>query len=400
MYWEEWLTELISEFRKKSSMLPRNQKQQISNLDNLEFPCQVDVLWVKNERLGSHYQVLFITHFEDEPDMSFNLYETSEPYRFHEISTKMLESPKWQKRLPKTEANRFIGKMYGYQTYQDYMVGALSNQYTMMKQYFNHLSLGNPVESKARTTGKQALFNELGSSVWEVRSDLTTTDPKEVADDIFKSLKPHHKNNKLPQKKATKVNPEKQLQGYGALLLPRIWIGKLPEQSLKDRIEMNLVIAKTVFNKNYKQSVVVLRQDGFIGVVFKSEIPENRAISISIELLNEIIATCMITNLPFHTIREPDLVKIRCEPETLNISGMSWRSNDYIYPLLQQQDVWGSIQPSAIYYERRIIRRTAIPKCIFRSKPATIPDEIGHPAGANRPPLPGRQGDRVGSGAG
>ncbi len=59
MYWEEWLTELISEFRKKSSVLPRNQKQQISNLDNLEFPCQVDVLWVKNERLGGHYQVLY-----------------------------------------------------------------------------------------------------------------------------------------------------------------------------------------------------------------------------------------------------------------------------------------------------------------------------------------------------
>jgi len=28
--------------------------------------------------------------------------------------------------------------------------------------------------------------------------------------------------------------------------------------------------------------------------------------------------------------------------------------------------------------------------CMFWSKPATIPDEIGHPAGANRPPLPGR----------
>jgi hypothetical protein len=29
-------------------------------------------------------------------------------------------------------------------------------------------------------------------------------------------------------------------------------------------------------------------------------------------------------------------------------------------------------------------------KCMFQSKPATIPDEIGHPTGANRPPLPGR----------
>lgn len=38
--------------------------------------------------------------------------------------------------------------------------------------------------------------------------------------------------------------------------------------------------------------------------------------------------------------------------------------------------------------------------CMFRSKSATIPDEIGHPAGANRPPLPGSLKDRVGSGAG
>jgi hypothetical protein len=28
--------------------------------------------------------------------------------------------------------------------------------------------------------------------------------------------------------------------------------------------------------------------------------------------------------------------------------------------------------------------------CIFRSNPATIPDEIGHPSGANRPPLAGQ----------
>ncbi|MEK7354696.1 MAG: hypothetical protein AABZ77_09350, partial [Chloroflexota bacterium] len=37
---------------------------------------------------------------------------------------------------------------------------------------------------------------------------------------------------------------------------------------------------------------------------------------------------------------------------------------------------------------------------VFRSKPATIPDEIGHPTGANRPPLPGRPRDRIGRGAG
>ena len=35
------------------------------------------------------------------------------------------------------------------------------------------------------------------------------------------------------------------------------------------------------------------------------------------------------------------------------------------------------------------IRETLL-VCIFQSKTATIPDEIGHPTGANRPPLPGR----------
>ena len=37
---------------------------------------------------------------------------------------------------------------------------------------------------------------------------------------------------------------------------------------------------------------------------------------------------------------------------------------------------------------------------IFRSKSAGVPEQIGHPTGANRPPLPGRLEGKVGSGAG
>ncbi len=39
-------------------------------------------------------------------------------------------------------------------------------------------------------------------------------------------------------------------------------------------------------------------------------------------------------------------------------------------------------------------------RCMFRGKSAGVPEQTGHPTGANRPPLPGRLEDKVGSGAG
>ncbi|MDO9580407.1 MAG: hypothetical protein Q7J06_07545, partial [Bacteroidales bacterium] len=38
-------------------------------------------------------------------------------------------------------------------------------------------------------------------------------------------------------------------------------------------------------------------------------------------------------------------------------------------------------------YQSRIGISSKQLSCVFRSKPATIPEQSGHPSGANRPPL-------------
>lgn len=369
--WEEWLTELISDFREKYNSLSKDQRKYISNLDNFKFPCQVDVLWVKNKQLDSHYQVLFFTHFKDEPDLSFHIYETSDPYRFSEIAVKMLEESKWSKKLPRTESNRFMNKMFSYQTYHDYLVGALSNQCAMMKQYFNHLCMKTPIASRVDSPGKQALFNEFGSSMWDVRGDITTVNPKEIVDNIVKEAKLRPGITAQRRKQSVKENVQKSRKGFGALIFPRVWIGKLPEQSLRDKIERNYFFAKTIFNAQYKKSTIVLRQDGFIGIIFETQVEESEVRNKSLELLNEIIATCVILDLPFHAIRESDLVEITIEPNTFNITGMSWQPSSYESSSLQQQDIWGSVLPSSLTFERRMVKRATVCKAISKAEKLT-----------------------------
>lgn len=368
MQWEQWLIDLITYFREKYNKLSKEQKKYISNLDNFEFPCQVDVLWVKNKQLDSHYQVLIFTHFKEEPDLSFHIYETSEPHRFSEIAEEMLQQPKWHKTLPRTESYRFMKELYNYQTYCDYLLFLLSNQYMMMKQYFENISLRIPIASRVGSPSKIALFNEAGNSMWDVWGDITTVNPREIVDDIIKEAKLHPHRHEEGHKSLIKDKKPKSPRGYGALLYPLIWIGKLPEQSTKDKIERKFLQAETILNTQYQNSTIVLRQDGFLGIVLQDEADESKIRIKALESLNEIIATCVLLGIPLYTIREPDLSQITVDPNTYRIVSMSWYPSTYGSPSQKQEDMWGSILPSSLFFDRRLIPQKKLRNAISKAE--------------------------------
>ncbi len=79
---------------------------------------------------------------------------------------------------------------------------------------------------------------------------------------------------------------------------------------------------------------------------------------------------------------EPQGLEKPSEQEEEMIKQAKLYTGEFSYSLTNkviQKGVWISI--NAPFYLLKELY------CVFRSKPATIPDETGHPSGANRPPL-------------
>lgn len=368
MQWEEWLTELITDFRKERSTLSKGQKKYISNLDNFEYPCQADILSIRHEKLDSYYQVMIFTHFKEEPDLDFHIYETSLPNCFSEIAEEMLQQPKWHRTLPKTESNRLMKKLFNYQTYYDYLVLLLSNHYMMMKQYFEHISLGAPIASRVKSPGKMALFNEAGNSIWDVWGDITTVNPSEIVNDILKEARSYPRILEETKNSPSRERKSKPPKGFGALLYPLIWIGKLPEQSAKEKIERMMIRAETVFNTQYQNSTIVLRQDGFLGIVPHDETDESKIRIKALESLNNIVATCVLLGLSLHAIREHDLAQITVDPNTHRIASMSWSSPTYGSPSYKQENMGGSVLPSSLLSDRILIPQKRLRNAVSKAE--------------------------------
>lgn len=378
--WNEWLAELISYFRKEYGKLSPEQRLNVSSLENFEFPCQADVLWARNPHLDSHYQVILFTHFEDEEDLSFHIYGAFEPYRFPKVAAEMLSQPKWSKSIPQNEYDFYFTKL-AYETYRDYLTGILSGQYHNMKWYYRDKALLVPRNLNILLPNKQLLLQETKDSLWMVWGDLRTIEPSDIvkrtirdARSRVRSIRQTPESAKQEQGKSARAKRREKPQAFGALMYPPVWIGEVPTQSLKDRIEGKYIPTKTVFSSKYKTSKIVFRQDGFIGICSDDHSDYVHRKEKAMEILNDILATFLVLGLPCHAVREPEIADIRVEPQTLTIAVVTWYS-DVHESRFRDADLWGNVLPSALLLNRTTIREDVLPSVVSIAEELTK-DEV------------------------
>ncbi len=95
---QEWFIELITEFRKEYEKF-RKTKTFGKSIMEFEFPCQVEIFWIKEP---CEWQIIVITHDPERSDKEIIIYGPFQGYEFlREIGNILEREEQWKKELPK-----------------------------------------------------------------------------------------------------------------------------------------------------------------------------------------------------------------------------------------------------------------------------------------------------------
>ncbi|MEK7309316.1 MAG: hypothetical protein AAB038_00680 [Planctomycetota bacterium] len=99
---QNWIRHLVQDFRTEYAKLSKQDKENVSNLDNLSSPLQVEVFVIKNHGLMIQDQLFIFTHFKDKPDLDIIVNESDSNEASEKLKEK-LKDEKWQRKLPEDE---------------------------------------------------------------------------------------------------------------------------------------------------------------------------------------------------------------------------------------------------------------------------------------------------------
>lgn len=322
-----WLDKLLRYYRQKATKLsPEEQQHLVYNMDS---PCQVHVLWSTNNQPQSNYQLLIFTHFLEKPDLNFSILGPFEPYRFSEYAAKLLDDQQWNYELPHQDSEVFWE--IAEKNYRELLIRILRGFYRSHERYFTQRALLSNGFPNDLIASRQSLIFEKQDFLWEIWGNVTTLDPEKLIDEDFAdaqmSLNRLRDTRKSVKKNAAKS--PKRPPGVGALLFPPIWIGTKPIQSVEDQIRGKYIQTQIVWKGDYGDSMILLRQDGFITIILPDDTLEWDRKIIALEKMNELIAGLFLLGIQLEAIREHDLVEVTVDPETTRLGSMSW-SPDYM----------------------------------------------------------------------
>jgi hypothetical protein len=175
---ETWFKQLITNFREKVSTLTPNEGTRISNLDDLSFPCQVDVFWFQNERLKMDFQLVIYQHFSDRPDLEISIHGPTPFYKAVDELDRILSNEKWSRELAKDEHYLIED---GEKTLRRILEGRFLSALEDMRRYADYIVFTEAARP-FMISRKTAVTKE--SFVWFVWGNIISTKPEEIVNDI------------------------------------------------------------------------------------------------------------------------------------------------------------------------------------------------------------------------
>ncbi len=247
----EWLEKLILRFREEVAKLPPDKQSILSEgLDDFSEPCQLLLIWLVNPE----WQILLIVRSSNLEDGLIEVYGPAEFTRFHElVESKALTSE--------------IVKQAGKENVELNL--ALAENFDIPSSI---ISDGPKIITKRRVS--QSPY----ASLWLIRGNISHLNIREEVDKLIKDITVPTNSDHVE-----KII----LEGYGAYIYPRIWIGEFPPptnfgERVLGRHPLS-VIPKVVFQDKYKGRTLIARQDGYLGVEGKDK-------TVALDILNEIMS--------------------------------------------------------------------------------------------------------------
>jgi hypothetical protein len=300
--WNEWIKQLISCFRCEAGKLSPEQKLRISNLDDLSFPCQVDVVWLQNSQIELDYQYLIFQHFEDRPDLEVFVHG---PVPFSKAISEfdgILAHEKWGRPLSPDEPYYVED---GDRTLRRILAGRFLSALDGLRDYVIQSAFAEvaPTPSIAQRT-----WLTRHSFTWIAHGDIRSIEPTVI---VTKTVEDAAK--RVPQTD-TQPTPKPLLTAYGTFFYPAIWVGEMPKRTFEEKARRRHAFntAKKTFTFNCSGLQTVVREDGLIAIAAGSKAK-------ALDMLNVIMGMAVISGLPSFAVREPEVGEIALDAETLEV---------------------------------------------------------------------------------
>lgn len=355
--WSDWLIELITHFRNEVEKLLPEQKSKISSLDDFHSPCQADVIWLQNEKMGLDFGLVIFEHFEDRSDLEVLVHGpilfSKAIVEFEEI----LADEKWGRQL-KREDHHFIED--GERTLRRILEGRLVSVLDELRAYVLESAFSEAPLSPM-IGRKMWLTNE--SFTWTARGDIFSVRPADIIAKVVEDAA----QGVLRAQPEPVPKPE-QMVAYGTYFYPAIWIGEVPKRTFGDKARKKSLgsLPKSSCSLTYKGRQVVVQQDGLVAIATDSK-PE------ALEMLNEIMGTALISGLSCFAIRESEVGDIKIDTGTVAIQGWSM---SLVSDRTRLFDMFGGDNHIAIPTSRSIISLDDLSGLLKGAERITIDAEV------------------------
>ena len=317
---ENWFKELIQEFRNAYKDLSGEEKNHISNLDDLTEPCQILSVTFENPPLTK----TFILHLPNIDDKTVWEYGPIEPYQAFELFDKIIVDSVWDFPIDTDEGLYFYEDELIVRTLLD---ASLLN---ILREIQGRVFRPPDVYSDA--PGLKSYFLKK-SAIWTYSGDITNIDPVKIAIKIIQDGKSAYKNNQAQLKakplveaanrqkikKPTDNCSESVYNWHGIYLFPAVSIGKTPRLSFSERLFGGLAffqLGTVVFEDKFDERNFIATHDGFIGI-------EEAKNKVALEMLNVLVTALLLRGTQLFVIRDHELGKFQYSMDSKQFGGWS-----------------------------------------------------------------------------
>jgi hypothetical protein len=341
MDWKEWLFQLIIKFRESYNSLSEEAKARVPFSIWFIEPCQVEII----EFLEPSFQILVVTHLSTIKDLEINIhtYPRLNKYEYTKLES-ILKDEKWNIEIRTWTG----GKKLLSEILEDFLVRAFRRIGDMILTawekpftYTEEIAQGiggwliygdirdKDIERIVKDVCKEGKYKyrvphevakgikakgkdkELGFPWWCSHRDFVEIETYEEYEELEK-----FRVNSFQKTKVAEI--EFGLKGYGTYFFPPIWVDQKPKATFSQRIYsgVDLIWFDKAFDIDYKGNKVVVSKDGFIAITAEDKLR-------AIDMLNEIMATAILLDMPLFAIRENEVGEVRIHPSDLTITWYS-----------------------------------------------------------------------------
>ena len=301
-----WLRDFITDFRKESEKLSQEERSRISNLDDFFPPCQVLLLWFQDANI----QYLICTHDSSRNDLEIEIEGPIPPYEAIDRLDALLKDSKWNRGLSKEE------KKYLY----------LYDKTITFSRILEGSFLGIIQEIRNRPFRKPPAASLVGSKrllisrdfLWDIEGNIVEIDKTKMVAKIIEEAKKDVARAKA--KPPAPPSPKPLINSCATYFYPPIWVGKLPRKAFKEKASGSFIFPKKALNLEYKDRVLVINQNGLIAIG-EENIPK------ATRMLNEIMATFLLTGLEASAVRELEVCDAKIDSSSLSVTQWGTRTH-------------------------------------------------------------------------